>query len=257
MLVLPVLALCAAMAQGAPAAITGGTALAPAPAPVTPTAPASPPVPGPPVGTAEATSVGATGGSATGGVAIPSAPAFAGSPYPISPSGWVFPLYPVSSVASKGRWTLDQGVDLGGSANQCGPHLRELAVASGTIVHEGLEGFGPWAPVLLIESGPDTGRLVYYGHASPDLVPVGTHVSAGQTIADVGCGDVGISSAPHLELGMLPVGASSTEDLPEFGETSHETLANLSSAYTTALSAYEAKRAAAARARRATAGRAR
>jgi len=254
MLVLPLLALCVTMAQGATAAITGGTAPAPAPAPVTPTAPPGPPVPGAPVGTAEATSVGATGGSATGGVAIPSAPAFAGSPYPIGPSGWVFPLYPVSSVASKGRWTLDQGVDLGGSANQCDAHLRELAVASGTIVHEGLEGFGQWAPVLLVESGPDTGRLIYYGHASPDLVPVGTHVSAGQTIAEVGCGDVGISSAPHLEIGMLPVGATDPEDLPAFGQTSHETLANLSSAYTTALSAYETRRAAAARARRASAG---
>lgn len=252
MLVLPLVALCAAMAQGATAAITGGTA--PAPVPVAPTAPAGPPVSGAPAGTAETMGAGATVGSATGGVAIPSAPAFAGSPYPISPGGWVFPLYPVSSVASKGRWTLDQGVDLGGSANQCGSHLRELAVASGTIVAEGLEGFGQWAPVLLVESGPDTGRLIYYGHASPDLVPVGAHVSAGQTIAEVGCGSVGISSAPHLEIGMLPVGATDPEDLPAFSQTSHETLANLSSAYTTALSAYAAKRAAAARARRASAG---
>ncbi|MHB8240742.1 MAG: peptidoglycan DD-metalloendopeptidase family protein [Solirubrobacteraceae bacterium] len=226
------LAWLAAAAQSAEGASTGGTAVV-APTPVTP----------PPTLTAP---------NAAGGTAVPSAPVFAGSPYPIGPSGWVFPLYPLSHVAPASWWSLDQGVDLGGNANQCGSHLRELAVASGTIVHEGLEGFGPDAPVLLVDSGPDQGRYIYYGHAAPALVPVGTHVSAGQPIADVGCGEVGISSAPHLEIGMLPAGASNPLEMPSVGETSHESMSNLTSAYKSAVAAYRAQRAAAARAKHTT-----
>jgi murein DD-endopeptidase MepM/ murein hydrolase activator NlpD len=157
----------------------------------------------------------------------------------------VFPLYPLSHVATTGWWSLDQGVDLGGNTNQCGPRLLELAVASGTVQQEGLDGFGGEAPVLLIDSGPDVGRYVYYGHASPALVPVGTHVSAGQPIAEVGCGNIGISSAPHLEIGMLPTKATNAQDLPSVGQTSHETLTNLKSAYRAAISASKVNAAAA------------
>jgi Peptidase family M23 len=159
----------------------------------------------------------------------------------VSRRGWVFPLYPLARMAPASWWSLDQGVDLGGNANQCGAHLVELAVASGTIVAEGLDGFGEWAPVLLVDSGPNAGRYVYYGHAAPALVSVGTHVSAGEPIAEVGCGDVGISSAPHLEIGTLPAGARSAEELPAVGQTSRETLSNLRSAYETALLDSKAK----------------
>jgi len=221
------------IAQGAPAESTGGTAIpAPTPAPTAP--PASTP----------------GSGGATGGATNPSAPVFSGSPYPMGSRGWVFPLYPLARVASRSWWSLDSGVGLGGNANQCGSRLRELAVGSGTIVHEGLDGFGSSAPVLLLDSGPEQGRYVYYGHAAPALVPVGTHVSAGQPVADVGCGIVGISSAPHLEIGLLPAGASNPEEIPAVGETSHEVLTNLKSAYHAAVVADQARRAAAARARR-------
>ena len=222
-----------AATQGAFGDATGGVSPTATSAPVQTPTPAPVPAPtAPPSG-------GTSPSSPTPGAAP--APPFAASPYPIGPSGWVFPLYPLARVAATSWWSLDQGVDLGGNANQCGARLTELAVASGTIVHEGLDGFGGSAPVLLVDSGPDAGRYIYYGHAAPALVAIGTHVSAGQPIAEVGCGAVGISSAPHLEIGILPSGATRPDDLPGVGETSHETLADLKSAYVAAKAAARAK----------------
>lgn len=175
-----------------------------------------------------------TGGSAAPGSGGPSAPpSQAPPPPPASPgpaSGWTFPLYPVSHVAAPRTWSLDQGVDLGGKRNDCGPRLMELAVASGTIVKEGIGGFGSSAPVLQIDAGPEAGRFVYYGHARPALVPVGTHVIAGQPIAQVGCGIVGISRAPHLEIGLSPPDAVDFS-LPSSGQTARESLSLLRAAY--------------------------
>ncbi len=98
--------------------------------------------------------------------------------------------------------SVDQGVDY------TAPGGTPLyAMGSGVIIGEGINGFGPNAPVLQITSGPLAGQTVYYGHAGPDLVAVGAQVSEGEQISSVGSGIVGISTGPHLEIGFYPPGA--------------------------------------------------
>jgi murein DD-endopeptidase MepM/ murein hydrolase activator NlpD len=134
-----------------------------------------------------------------------------------SGGGFTFPM-PKGAASPPGSWSPDQGVDISAPGN-----TPLLAVGSGTIVLHGIGGFGPSAPVLHLDSGP----YVYYGHAGPgNWVAVGTHVSAGQVISEVGAGIVGISTGPHLEIGFCD--ASGT---PLGSQTSGRMMALLQSAY--------------------------
>lgn len=111
----------------------------------------------------------------------------------LSGGGFTFPM-PAGAASSPASWSPDQGVDISAPG-----HTPLLAVGSGTIVGHGISGFGPSAPILHL----DDGRTVYYGHAGPgNMLPIGTHVHAGQVISEVGAGIVGISSGPHLEIGF-------------------------------------------------------
>jgi septal ring factor EnvC (AmiA/AmiB activator) len=138
-----------------------------------------------------------------------------------SGGGFTFPL-PRGAASPPGTWSLDSGVDISAPGG-----TPEVAVCSGTIVLHGIGGFGPWAPVIHCDSPLSGGSYVYYGHAGPaNQLPVGTHVSAGQVMSEVGPGIVGISTGPHIEIGFCD-----SSGTPIGGGTASQMMALLQASY--------------------------
>lgn len=119
-----------------------------------------------------------------------------------TPTGFRFPFLNPGQAEGSGSWSLDQGVDMFAYGEACGSAAKLVAVGDGTVIQTGISGFGSTAPVISMSDGPFRGRNVYYGHTGRIFVHVGQQVRAGQVIAEIGCGQVGYSSAPHLEIGV-------------------------------------------------------
>jgi hypothetical protein len=144
---------------------------------------------------------------------------------PPNPPEFVFPFAEPGRAMSSGSWTQDQGIDLAYAGNACGRSAGLVAVGDGVVIQTGISGFGPTAPVIKMAGGVFAGRNVYYGHTGRIFVHVGEHVHAGQKIAEVGCGSVGYSASPHLEIGVGVAGGPPC--CPAMHQTSAEMLHQL------------------------------
>lgn len=154
--------------------------------------------------TADTTDTTDTGGGAGPGDTPPPVP---GVPAMDASTGWVFPVKQAHQMIGPSSWSLDQGVDLGFglgfSRSFCGSKATLVAVDDAVVTKIGISGFGNQSPVIRLTRGPYKGWSVYYGHSQPTIVKVGQVVKRGQPISAIGCGIVGMSSAPHLEFGLF------------------------------------------------------
>jgi hypothetical protein len=154
---------------------------------------------------------------------------------------FVFPFQDKSRAVLQSRWTQDEGVDISADGVTCSDEPVLVAVSSGTVqvvdstTVPDYRNFGPWVEELTPDPGTVfAGRIIYYGHAADPIVASG-HVTAGQPVTHVGCGAVGDSQAPHLEIGVFQPGVTEPLRFPPFRATSQEMFDQLVTASTAAV----------------------
>jgi murein DD-endopeptidase MepM/ murein hydrolase activator NlpD len=122
-----------------------------------------------------------------------------------APWGRASPVVPAVSGVSGYRFPLkvflefnrvDRGQDMESTLH--GPYL---AIGAGTVL-SAATGFP--GVVVKLRSGPDAGKMVYYGHTSRSYVKVGQKVHAGQVLGLVGHQGASYDPSPyHVEVGFL------------------------------------------------------
>jgi hypothetical protein len=152
---------------------------------------------------------------------------------------FVFPFQDKTRAVPQSQWTQDEGVDISADGVTCANEPVLVAVSSGTVqvvdstTVPDYRNFGP--QVTEITGDPGTvfaGHIIYYGHSKDPIVTSG-HVAAGQPVTHVGCGIVGDSSGPHLEIGVFPSGVTDPLRFPPVHATSQDMFAQLVTASTT------------------------
>lgn len=125
-----------------------------------------------------------------------------------APWGQVSPVVPSTSAVSGYRFPLKVFLDFNrvdrGQDMESMLHGPFLAIGAGTIL-SAATGFP--GVILKLSSGPDAGKMVYYGHTYRSYVKVRQKVHAGQVLGLVGHqGSSYDPSVYHIEVGFLTAG---------------------------------------------------